>query len=190
MSTRAASATASLRAKQELVRILFGPHSHSSIDTAQYSFADLRGAYLQRIHQLHPDKKHPKVGRQDFLQVQLAWKKYESFAKHSQLPSASTFRDANFVLFGVGCSFADNEQERQLRIQIMDQAARGWFSGGEIPATHRVASSSGAANATPSLLSDDGWDTVSASSASKPEASVSTASLVAHLIPPHRRRNL
>jgi hypothetical protein len=199
MSTRAASATASLRAKQDLVRILFGPSQSlgvlSSDAASKYSFADLRGAYLQRIQQLHPDKKHPEScpSRQDFDQVHLAWKKYESFAKRSLLPSSalSTSSDANFILFAVGCSFADNEQERQLRIQIMDQAARGWFPGGEIAASTTSivpapVSENAAEKATPSLLSDDGWDTTTPTT--KIGTSTSTASLVAHLIPPHRRR--
>ena len=40
---------------------------------------------------------------------------------------------ADFTQFGVGCSFSDSEQERQLRWEITDQACRGWFSSGLIP---------------------------------------------------------
>jgi curved DNA-binding protein CbpA len=182
MSTRAASASASLRAQQDLVRILFGVRA----EEAQYSFADLRGAYLQRIQQLHPDKNHSesRPSRQEFHQVQLAWKKYESFAKRSWRADSS--RDANFILFGVGCSFADNEHERQLRIQIMDQAARGWFPGGEIAGAGVPPLSAAAQSATAtSLLSDDGWSDTTTPTVKE---ATPTASLVAHLIPPHRRR--
>jgi hypothetical protein len=224
MSTRAASATASLRAKQDLVRILFGStvpsvaitttttklcalsSPTSRLDHSNYTYNDLRYAYLQRIQQLHPDKHKanqqqlqshvsnpgpsskscssaPSSSLSDtcqlFVQVQTAWKKYEAFAKMAPPKNKSSWQppprtlnqeagndptrngnnnwsstqpedrngphdqchpdsnnsnddDANFTLFGVGCSFADNDQERQLRIQIMDQAARGWLTCGEI----------------------------------------------------------
>ena len=35
-------------------------------------------------------------------------------------------------MFGVGCSFDDSPEERDLRNDIMDQACRGWFSSGAI----------------------------------------------------------
>jgi hypothetical protein len=35
--------------------------------------------------------------------------------------------DANFTMFGVGCSFADTPDERDRRDKIMEQASRGWF---------------------------------------------------------------
>jgi hypothetical protein len=35
-------------------------------------------------------------------------------------------------MFGVGCSFSDNETERALREEITNQACRGWFSAGQL----------------------------------------------------------
>jgi hypothetical protein len=239
MSSRAASATASLRAKQNLIRLLFdtssskgtsngrdvssGRHGincfvnngRSNIESSahrttrldgsllhqhhHYTYSDLRSAYLKRIQQLHPDKHYNqcnssiesvstllpttatqtynmnRVGTNDeakkcqnqqlFVQVQEAWKVYESFAKVSHQcmkqqqttsnPNNGTMSnvntetsrcnfndDANFTLFGVGCSFSDNEQERQYRNFIMDQASRGYFTVGDIASGNTSSASS------------------------------------------------
>ena len=199
MSTRAGSATAAIRAKQNLVRLLFPETSTKTLTlpmeastnatTASYNYCDLRTAYLRKVQELHPDKHYQSTIATDggttgiptsttseaastsscrspltlqktlFLQVQDAWKRYESFAKDSNQclsslsastgqathgkqhasssssssgAAASSCGDANFTMFGVGCSFADNDQERQYRNYIMDQASRGYFTTGEI----------------------------------------------------------
>ena len=41
----------------------------------------------------------------------------------------------NFTLFGVGCSFSDNNDEKYKRSKIMDQACKGWFASGELSET-------------------------------------------------------
>lgn len=43
----------------------------------------------------------------------------------------------NFTMFGVGCSFADSPEERDLRNEIMEQACRGWFSSGSLSCAER-----------------------------------------------------
>jgi hypothetical protein len=102
-------------------------------------------------------------------------------------------------MFGVGCSFADNDQERQYRNYIMDQAARGYFTTGEITGRDTITTGScpmltytaTKATAIP-LCTDDLFDvSTSSSSSSNPKATrATTSSLVSHLIPPHRRTSL
>ena len=281
MSTRAGSATASLRAKQNLVRLLFPntnatttsssqggqfilsqssssssssslSSSSSSMDTtaAALSYSDLRTAYLQKVQELHPDKhyctnhspswssfgvtsssktetQYPPLRKSLFQQVQEAWKLYESFAKNSNqcLLSSSKHKpsgnemtasteqqsqtafDANFTMFGVGCSFADNEQERQYRNYIMDQAARGYFTTGEISCHDDTTSTTNVTNHTTQynndsqyqqrsftntaalpICNDDLFDaSISSNNVSSSQKKRGTSSLVSHLIPPHRR---
>jgi hypothetical protein len=149
MATRAASATAARRAKSDLVGLLFGRKR----TTDHFTYAQLRAAYLDRIQTLHPDKrKHfqPKEtsGRRrpsedweeetkdasSFVELKEAWNRYEEIAKKMKRVGKDEAGevDANFTMFGVGCSFSDNELERELRGKIMDQAGRGWFSAGEL----------------------------------------------------------
>lgn len=272
MSTRAGSATAALRAKQNLVRLLVsdvtttslanqsGPANllskpiSSSIDAATaavYTYCDLRTAYLQKVQELHPDKHYsnsnnhyptslsstgsstagtsparPPLQKSLFLQVQEAWKLYESFAKASNQCASSSWHksgnttnasteqqhqvvfDANFTMFGVGCSFADNEQERQYRNYIMDQASRGYFTTGEIgyddsatkqqPNEAAGICTTGSDNkthqyhhscpesATIQICNDDLFD--ESPNHKQGTTATPTSSLVSHLIPPHRRR--
>jgi len=174
MSTRASAAVSSRRAKQELVRLLFGakysrrgPEAHRKLDPARYSFTDLRKAYLERLQTIHPDKlRHAAISPADavdvnpataakksnnndekrqqspsaplplhgqFVELQEAWDRYEEVAK--MIARVGRPEDANFTLFGVGCSFSDSPQERAMRDEIMDQASRGWFSAGGIAET-------------------------------------------------------
>lgn len=233
MSTRAASATLSLRAKQDLVRVLFGaelskkgPQAHRLLDHSIYSYADLRSYYLEQIQKLHPDKQksqqsplkvpHGDAGddseRMDltktdvsrFVELQKTWKRYASVTKISKLLENGESREleANFTMFGVGCSFSDNEEERELRTKIMDQASRGWFSAGGLGDTENderaktnEKTSKDDVKERVELACDDlfephdnifhnsidrnGSVTVNAISAHR--------SLVSHLIPPHRR---
>lgn len=74
-----------------------------------------------------------------FVELQNAWKHYEGFAKqHRMTPrpkkghAVEEVQEANFTMFGVGCSFADSPEERRYRNEIMDQASRGWFSSGAL----------------------------------------------------------
>ena len=54
--TRAARAATSRQVKQELVRLLFGkkysrtgPEGHKKLDSAAYSYAELKSAYLEKL---------------------------------------------------------------------------------------------------------------------------------------------
>ena len=155
-STRAASAASSRRAKQKLVQLLFGPQysgkgreAHKRLDHASYSFADLKTAFLQRVHDIHPDKRAHKqkgveddcgAGHEEFVSLQEAWTDYEKMAKMmTRVGSGSS--DANFTLFGVGCSFSDSPDEQRKRSEIMDQAGRGWLTAGVL--SERTTTSAG-----------------------------------------------
>jgi hypothetical protein len=241
MGTRAASATFSLRAKEKLVKLLFGGtrnHALGSdaipigtkvcpklLDHAGYSYQNIKAAYYKRIQQLHPDKHNSLAPGQQklihnvhekdqkastnakssnatqFMELQEAWRDYEEYAKMMKKVGEA---DANFTLFGVGCSFSDSEVEREQRSKIMDQAARGWFSAGALTSSDsNDASSITVTNNTNSSLSrlssDDMFEihdpssnekscsTGEADQTTKSEESLKS-SLIAHLIPPHKRR--
>jgi len=143
MSTgsRAFRAASSQQLKKEVVRLLFshkyarkGPEGHRKLDPSIYSFADLKKAYLGRIQEIHPDKllqshQHDTADalKQSFQELQGAWKKYEDLVKLMKAPGNGD-EEANFTMFGVGCSFSDTEAERTLREEFTEQACRGWLS--------------------------------------------------------------
>lgn len=87
--------------------------------------------------------RHLNDAKVQFQQLQSVWEQYQELAKDMQKvgkkgrkngagddSNDSDFEMADFTQFGVGCSFSDTEQERQLRWEIQDQACRGWFSSG------------------------------------------------------------
>mmetsp|Transcript_13790 Transcript_13790/g.39617 ORF Transcript_13790/g.39617 Transcript_13790/m.39617 type:complete len:211 (-) Transcript_13790:20-652(-) len=142
-STRAASAASSRRAKQRLVQFLFGSNysgkgrdAHKRLDHTSYSFEELRAAFLKRVHEIHPDKARSTdtTGRthHEFVELQSAWAEYEKLAKMMTKVGSA---DANFTLFGVGCSFSDSPEEQRKRAAIMEEASRGWFTAGIISET-------------------------------------------------------
>ena len=142
--TRAARAATSRKVKQDLVNLLFGkefrrsgPEGHRKLDYSIYSYDDLRKAYLQKLHLLHPDKQRSssfkenyQTHRKEFQRLQDVWSQYDEMAKSMMKVAGGDGESANFTMFGVGCSFSDNEAERALRNDITDQACRGWFSSG------------------------------------------------------------
>ena len=143
-STRAASAASSRLAKQKLVKFLFdskysgkGREANKRLDHSSYSFEELRAAFLKRVHEIHPDKRRSTTdtkGHSEFVQLQSAWTEYEKLAKMmTKVGSGSS--DADFTLFGVGCSFSDSPEEQRKRSEIMDEAGRGWFTAGVISET-------------------------------------------------------
>lgn len=179
--TRAASAASSHRAKQELVRVLFGPkyyrqgrEAHRMLDHSIYTHSQLKSAYLERLQELHPDKRRNNINnnnkeilpnhnkddddtaaREEFISLQEAWDRYEQFAK-SLIKVDNGSREANFTLFGVGCSFSDSAEERERRSEITDQACRGWFSAGELGVGGDESSDKESRKTKqPSLLDDD-----------------------------------
>jgi len=182
MNSRASSAATSRRARQDLVRLLFGQESTTSpaststaavdvsrfacrsqaLDYARYSYAELRQVYLQKLQQWHPDKQYSaKIERDSqlyanrhtrFVELQNAWDTYNELVKVGETVDRddaaagdggnSSRKTRDFTMFGVGCSFSDNETERALRNEIMDQAGRGWFSSGALTAEATSSSSS------------------------------------------------
>jgi hypothetical protein len=144
--TRGASAALSRRVKQEVVRLLFGPSlagkgpdAHRKLDHSIYTYDQLRKAYLERVHALHPDKNahrrnvqsttNKNDSKEQFVEIQEAWAKYEEVARMMKTVENGA-PEANFTLFGVGCSFSDSDAERAWRAEITDQASRGWFTSG------------------------------------------------------------
>jgi hypothetical protein len=109
-----------------------------------YSYDDLKKAYLQKLHVLHPDKKRiisssetmTPTDRKEFQELQDVWSQYDEMAKSMKKVAGGDGAAANFTMFGVGCSFSDNDAERALRKDITDQACRGWFSSGLLAENH------------------------------------------------------
>eukprot|EP00985_Skeletonema_marinoi_P010462 scaffold4914_cov134-Skeletonema_marinoi.AAC.4 len=139
MSTRVTNA-ASKRAKATLIELLF-PRQQAK----RYSHLQLRMAYLQKVHIMHPDKQRLSSSTRDesaheqFVQLQNAWEAYNSarmfrktnHGKSKQGENSDDDKD-DFTMFGVGCSFSDSPEERRLRDEIMEQACRGWLPSGAL----------------------------------------------------------
>jgi hypothetical protein len=142
MSTRVTSA-ASKRAKATLIELLF-PRQQAK----RYSHLQLRMAYLQKVHIMHPDKQRLSSSTRDesaheqFVQLQNAWEAYNISARmfrqtnHGKSKQGENSDDDDnnddFTMFGVGCSFSDSPEERRLRDEIMEQACRGWLPSGAL----------------------------------------------------------
>jgi len=131
-------------------------NGNKSWNVSDYSYTDLRRAYLKRLQVIHPDKanvnfidvdpdqvsnkqrcrKQARLIRskeeltKDFQELRSAWDRYEELSKDMTKVIRGDGKRANFTEFGVGCSFSDNEKEKALRKEITDQACRGWFSSG------------------------------------------------------------
>jgi hypothetical protein len=143
--TLAARAATSRQAKQKLVDVLFGhefrklgPEDRRKLDYSIYKYDDLKKAYYERLHLLHPDKQRNLSSKnanqsdnhkREFILLQEVWSQYDKMAK-STMVGGLHVEGANFTLFGVGCSFSDNEAEKAVRSNITDQACRGWFPSG------------------------------------------------------------
>jgi curved DNA-binding protein CbpA len=185
--TRAARAASSRQVKQELVRLLYGgkysktgPQGHKKLDSASYSYGELKQAYFARLQEIHPDKNKSSQtsvehdeSKLHFHELQQAWDHYEDLAKDMEKVQATGQR--NFTKFGVGCSFSDNEQERALRSEITDQACRGWFSSGLLSGESN-SSEADVSTKTPvtRLVDDDLFVEVDSKSSSKDPVSTET----------------
>ena len=102
----------------------------------------IKAAYNQQIKRLHPDSvahlpNHLKPPTARFIQLQQAW---ETFAK----TKSCTRSEGDFTQFGVGCSFADTNEEKNARIRFMDQAALGQAPTPELPTMDRAPKGDGA----------------------------------------------
>jgi len=166
MSNRVTSEIGSRRARENLVRILFQHLKKDQFDDRlqrrRHSYSQLRAAYIDLVHSIHPDKLAPfhddeeRTRRQEcqqkFVELQTAWEQYHASVREvlrerqryvdvrSRMSgdnkndddgtfdddSSFAIDDANFTMFGVGCSFADTPDERDRRDKIMEQASREW----------------------------------------------------------------
>uniref|UniRef100_A0A7S3P2L5 J domain-containing protein n=1 Tax=Amphora coffeiformis TaxID=265554 RepID=A0A7S3P2L5_9STRA len=200
--TRAASAASSHRAKQELVRVLFGPkyyrqgrEAHRMLDHSIYTHSQLKSAYLERLQELHPDKRRNNheilshnnnnnsedAARDEFISLQEAWDRYEEVAK-ALIKVSNGSREANFTLFGVGCSFSDSPEEQERRNEITDQACRGWFSAGELGVGDESSDKAKQKTKQSSLLDDDMF--VTEEMDAKPTSTGKRKSLIDHMVRP------
>jgi hypothetical protein len=141
MSTRVTSA-ASMRAKEALIQLLF-PQQQAK----RYTHLQLRMAYLQRVHMMHPDKQlstseyiRDQSAHEKFVQLQNAWEAYNlsarMFLRTTNAEQGKKFDDDgnnDFIMFGVGCSFSDSPEEKERRNEIMEQACKGWFPAAALP---------------------------------------------------------
>jgi hypothetical protein len=179
MSTRTTSAIRSRKARENLIRLLFkaqdpftvagtpGSVAHSnrrrspgweaasaSNTNRGHSYSQLRAAYLEKVHAMHPDKvgaiHHDGLPSKDmhtqFIELKNAWEEYHASVriaqrrcddnssgnKNNNSEDNDWEEEENFTMFGVGCSFADSPEERDLRFEITEQACRGWFPSGSI----------------------------------------------------------
>jgi DnaJ-class molecular chaperone len=180
--TRAGQAAGSRRVKQELVRLLFGakysrtgPEGHKKLDSASYSYADLKRAYFSKLQEIHPDKNKAATSlgsdsKQHFHDLQKTWEQYSDMAK--AMEKVQSNGQGDFTKFGVGCSFSDNDIEKELRTEIMDQACRGWFSSGELPASNHESTNSSFRYAPSSLIDDDMFVEIKSDTKKREEVSV------------------
>lgn len=193
MSTRGASASVSGQARQHLITALFGRNSsryQERAESSSYSYHQLRKAYLERIQELHPDKHTMRnfsptekaEARQRFVDLKEAWNKYEAIAKTMKRVTKGDEADANFTMFGVGCSFSDNEKEKSLRCEIMDQASRGWFNAGVIPASLQQERNTDVKGFEVRLLDDDLFITTDVDAATPNDCKTPRKSLIHHMI--------
>jgi hypothetical protein len=88
------------------------------LDHSIYSYTELKTAYLE--------------AKRQFVELKEAWQRYEELAKRMRRVEKGDNEASSFTMFGVGCSFSDNDEERAQREEIMDQACRGWFSSGAL----------------------------------------------------------
>lgn len=94
--------------------------------------AEVRACYLEAALKLHPDHNRSDVNAAARMaELQEAWQRYKSVAAHGREESDG---GPGFTEFGVGCSFDDSDAEREARVELMDQAARGVMNQSRITA--------------------------------------------------------
>lgn len=151
-NTRAGAASLAVRAKEKLSKLLLVHRRHDGTPETtnafksimSFSYDDLRRLYLQRLQDLHPDTQGQRAASNvssnivskrnshaEFVELQEAWENFTS-VRVAGSSRGKCGSDGTFTRFGVGCSFSDNESEREQRNKIMDQACRGWFARGEL----------------------------------------------------------
>jgi len=92
---------------------------------------------------LKNDNNTSKDDHLQFIELKHAWEEYNTSVRIVQRRNDESSNkqysgddfweeEDNFTMFGVGCSFADSEEERDLRNEIMEQACRGWLPSGSL----------------------------------------------------------
>lgn len=121
---------------------------------------------------MHPDKvAHRKEGQRTsshlrFIELKNAWEDFDSIAKqhssvsnnnkqHQSTEAETLDEEGCFTTFGVGCSFADSEEEKDLRNEFMEQACRGWLSSGSLAHGESSNASKRESGVNTTLLSED-----------------------------------
>ena len=97
---------------------------------------EVKALYLSAALKLHPDHNRTDVkAAEKMAELQEAWQRYRQRLRH--LPDGEC-DGPGFTEFGVGCSFDDSDVERDARMALMDQAARGVMNQAQISTTERI----------------------------------------------------
>lgn len=127
--------------------------SSTLYDSQKGEWEDVEPTSWQSVQETIRQQNH-RNRYQAFVDLKEAWEEYEKIAKVMKKGSGREIQ-SNFTMFGVGCSFSDNPYEQQRRAEIMDQACRGWFSAGQLPAVNENDKGSSSGNVkVPSWSSD------------------------------------
>ena len=91
----------------------------------------MRKSYLDTVLRIHPDRSNDPQAHQQLAALNDAW---ESYRRQRGRAAISSQADG-FTEFGVGCSFADDDAERQKRTEVMEQASKGRMNQRTLAAT-------------------------------------------------------
>ena len=97
------------------------------IETSDTPRDEVRAAYVRAALQLHPDHNCDADAGQKMMELQDAWQRYKADCLR-----ADSKIEGGFVDFGVGCSFADDDDERAARAEVVDAASRGYLHRPEL----------------------------------------------------------
>ena len=87
--------------------------------------------HLDTVLRIHPDRSNDPQAHQQLVALNDAW---ESYRRQRGRAAVSSQADG-FTEFGVGCSFADDDAERQKRTELMEQASKGRMNQRTLAAT-------------------------------------------------------
>ncbi len=108
-----------------------------SVD-ASANTQQLRNEYNRQIKKLHPDAHahlppHLRPDLKPFLALRDAWDAFNKQSLGGRLHNAANLPDGGFTAYGVGCSFADSDAERDARARAVELAALGKSHVRELP---------------------------------------------------------
>jgi len=96
-------------------------------DDAHLQFIELKNAW-EEYHASVRIAKHRRNNGNEGNNNNINSRNEDDFWKKEEEKEEENY----FTMFGVGCSFDDSPEERDLRHEIMEQASRGWFSSGSL----------------------------------------------------------